>query len=760
MNELASLQLRVDSTDVGEAQKQLGGLTHAGGVAERATDGLTAASRRLAGQTQQTVGIMSAMSKGSGALPKVAQEAQSATKNLRLMRGGVSQLGFQVQDIAVQLQSGTNAMVVFGQQGSQIASLFGPAGAIAGAIIAIGAAVGGTLVSGLFDAESATDRLEDSLDRLDKRAKIVEGGIVSLSTEIRELAKTSGTAAALELQAGIVAGMEAIESATELASEKLDDFISPGFLNDSKYVTEAFKTLGAQQRDATDVLEAFANDNDRYWKIVQEDARGTMQSVQDVSVAYINLNKTVGDLEEKYGATRTEAIALAQAFSRVQDDKSLSALQSLQAALDDIADNKGASAEVIKFTSELRQTVIEAEKAGVKVEALKEQLDRIGSGLGLSDPEGEKKTLDNFERIESRLAQQVALYGEVGAAAQVRYQVENGLIEGINEEQGKILIGLAEDFDAKKRIEDATKARDRELQQYQSIEERLSSQAALYGVVSEEVKIRYQLENGLLGELDSAQQQNLINLSKKIDLKRKLAEDTKNAERDEKERASALSRLEEYLNTEEEAIQKSHARRRQIILENTEAGSKQQEDLLRRLTEKTAEEIENAGKDIDDFSKNAAENIQRELGDTIKSTLTGDFDDIASSWGDMLASMGAQLIAADLSRLLGLEELAGGSGGGSFIGSALGAVGGFLGFKDGGGSVGPGQYAIVGERRPEIVMGPAQVVGGDQTSKMMGNSVGSITINMNGGGGERENRRAAGEIARQVKRAVSEAGRY
>ena len=67
---------------------------------------------------------------------------------------------------------------------------------------------------------------------------------------------------------------------------------------------------------------------------------------------------------------------------------------------------------------------------------------------------------------------------------------------------------------------------------------------------------------------------------------------------------------------------------------------------------------------------------------------------------------------------------------------------------------------LLGERRPEIVMGPAHVVGGDQTSKMMGNSVGSITINMNGGGGERENRRAAGEIARQVKRAVSEAGRY
>jgi uncharacterized 2Fe-2S/4Fe-4S cluster protein (DUF4445 family) len=57
------------------------------------------------------------------------------------------QLGFQVQDIAVQLQSGTNAMIVFGQQGSQIAGAFGPGGAILGAVIAVGAAVGTALVA-------------------------------------------------------------------------------------------------------------------------------------------------------------------------------------------------------------------------------------------------------------------------------------------------------------------------------------------------------------------------------------------------------------------------------------------------------------------------------------------------------------------------------------------------------------------------------------------------------------------------------------
>jgi hypothetical protein len=60
-------------------------------------------------------------------------------------RGGIgSSLGnvsAQLQDIAVQLQGGTRASLVFAQQGSQMLSAFGPAGAVAGAVAAIGSAL-------------------------------------------------------------------------------------------------------------------------------------------------------------------------------------------------------------------------------------------------------------------------------------------------------------------------------------------------------------------------------------------------------------------------------------------------------------------------------------------------------------------------------------------------------------------------------------------------------------------------------------------
>lgn len=49
-------------------------------------------------------------------------------------------VAMQAQDVAVQLQSGARAATVIAQQGSQIASFFGPTGAIVGGVIAIGAA--------------------------------------------------------------------------------------------------------------------------------------------------------------------------------------------------------------------------------------------------------------------------------------------------------------------------------------------------------------------------------------------------------------------------------------------------------------------------------------------------------------------------------------------------------------------------------------------------------------------------------------------
>lgn len=103
---------------------------------------------------------------------KFQDTTKKAQGQLRMMRGGLGQLGHQVQDVAVQLQMGQNAMLVFGQQGSQVASLFGPSGAMIGAVLAVGAALATSLLPQVFGATEAMKELgsesKDLIDRFDE----------------------------------------------------------------------------------------------------------------------------------------------------------------------------------------------------------------------------------------------------------------------------------------------------------------------------------------------------------------------------------------------------------------------------------------------------------------------------------------------------------------------------------------------------------------------------------------------------------------
>ncbi len=95
----------------------------------------------VSGATKEELKAILAMEKNIARMKQSEAAMQKQNKTLRMMRGGFGQVGHQVQDVAVQLQGGTDAMIVFGQQGSQIVSLFGPGGAMLGAVLAVGAAL-------------------------------------------------------------------------------------------------------------------------------------------------------------------------------------------------------------------------------------------------------------------------------------------------------------------------------------------------------------------------------------------------------------------------------------------------------------------------------------------------------------------------------------------------------------------------------------------------------------------------------------------
>jgi|GEM_PF-2927126 hypothetical protein len=99
-------------------------------------------------------------------LKKTAEHGKKVDKQFRMIRGGMGQMGHQVQDVAVMLQSGQNPLIILGQQGSQVASLFGPQGAVIGAFLAVGAAIGTSMLPAFFKASEATKELKEANEDL------------------------------------------------------------------------------------------------------------------------------------------------------------------------------------------------------------------------------------------------------------------------------------------------------------------------------------------------------------------------------------------------------------------------------------------------------------------------------------------------------------------------------------------------------------------------------------------------------------------
>jgi len=128
---------------------------------------------KVTGNTRQA---QSAVMKYSRSIQEATNEQLRFTtasgKGMRRMEVLAQQAGYQVGDLAVQIQGGTNAAVALGQQGSQLLGFFGPYGAIAGAALAIGTGLIAPFIRAGKEVEDfqkkATEALEDIKARIAK----------------------------------------------------------------------------------------------------------------------------------------------------------------------------------------------------------------------------------------------------------------------------------------------------------------------------------------------------------------------------------------------------------------------------------------------------------------------------------------------------------------------------------------------------------------------------------------------------------------
>lgn len=118
------------------------------------------------------------------------------------VKGAAQGIGWQIQDIAVQAQMGTDNLIILAQQGPQILSLLGPMGALAGAGLAVAAALGMAAKSS-EEAKGAVNTLEGAQKSLNDVFVDGKSSIGGYTDEIYRLYEVDRELAELKLMTSI-----------------------------------------------------------------------------------------------------------------------------------------------------------------------------------------------------------------------------------------------------------------------------------------------------------------------------------------------------------------------------------------------------------------------------------------------------------------------------------------------------------------------------------------------------------------------------
>lgn len=118
-----------------------------------------------------------------------AFQATRGMNSSRMMGVAIQQAGFQVGDFAVQVASGQSALRAFIQQGTQLISMFGPAGAVAGAFLAIG----GAIATFLFMSDDAIEETGDAIATFSSVISESDKVVKAYTNNIRGLGDEYGT---------------------------------------------------------------------------------------------------------------------------------------------------------------------------------------------------------------------------------------------------------------------------------------------------------------------------------------------------------------------------------------------------------------------------------------------------------------------------------------------------------------------------------------------------------------------------------------
>ena len=148
----------------------------------------------------------------------------------KFARGGMQQLGYQLGDFAVQVQGGTSMLVAFGQQGAQLAGIFGATGAVVGAVIAIVS----SLANAYFQARGEGKNLSETTNDMNESFQNLNSTLDDLNsdefkTKFGSMSESMMSMAEAALNLDNAMALKTLNATLDKLKET---YIEPGFFQD------------------------------------------------------------------------------------------------------------------------------------------------------------------------------------------------------------------------------------------------------------------------------------------------------------------------------------------------------------------------------------------------------------------------------------------------------------------------------------------------------------------------------------------------
>lgn len=816
MTEYAKLVVSVDSRQVKTADGDLAKLSRTATTTEKSTDQLTGAFRRLAGPLAAVISARQ--------IAQAAESYTTLTNRLRLVTNGTEEL-VQAQDAVFQIaQQSRQPLAATAELYQRIAANSQELGLSANEVVSIVDTVNKTLAISGSSAQTASgalvqlgqafasgalrgEELNAVLEAAPPLAKAIADGLGVSVGQLRELGKEGKLSADAVAQAIIKQG-DAIDqsfgkiettggqaltvlgnSLTKLVGDLneasgagsvfgdtiigLAQYIDSGALTDS--ILETFNiwsgTFSAASQDLVGLgadLDAFASagaDSADFignaFKQMPANIRAAIQiatveiaslidnninSIQALGAAIRAIPQGVDAIKAAYNGVRAETVALGQAR-----DESLSDIFAERDAIIQAAEERRKQANQERETRKAERAEREAQIAALRKGLQGTDIKLGGAGdvaKQAKDAAREASKLTNlYSSNEQQLARQIALFGVTTEAARIRYEVENGELSKLNSQQQLRLIGLAEELDGLAKLK----------------KER------------EETEATDEYTAALRGQIEA--RQNAIDIEvEAIGIGARQAENLRELNALEFEYAERLEELSRVQGTSAALSAEAYQARVDALREAMEQEVAIVKEGAARKAEAEADALNGIKKGTADYVDEAA-NLSKQFEETTTSTLKGLEDGLVSfvKTGKLDFKSLADSIITDLIRIAAQQAIAGvfgssagssgtaagGSSGASTATGLLSLFSSFAGFFDRGGPIPAGQFGIVGEKGPEIVRGPANVTGREDTARQMSGSslsIGQMVFpNVTNA---KEARQASGVAARELAKVVGGLGRY